>query len=147
MNDLWTVDALVRGSLNTVDWAVGSQFRRNHVRQRVDDVANIRVNPCRLEGDLSCANPEGLHSYLAPITPYDVKQSTIALFVEAQTTLGDSLDLGLGLRAESYSSGLFTLDPKLALQYTLNAEWSVRSSLQTTFRAPDPNQLSDGGFY
>ena len=146
VNDLWTLDMLARASWGVFDWAAGGQLRRNRVRQGVDDVANIEVNPCRVEGDNSCTNRVGLHSYLAPITPYDVTQNTAALFLEAQTTLGDSLEMSFGLRTEIYSGGLYTLDPKIALQYILSDEWSLRSSFQTTFRAPDPNQQSQSVF-
>lgn len=140
-NELFTADVVIQQSVENIDIAYGLQYRRNDVSQGVDDVANINVNPCRVSGYLDCDNRTGLHSFLAAGAPYDLDQTVYAAFGEAQLTFGENLDINLGMRYENYGSGSDTFDPKVSLQYRLNDALSVRASAQTTFRAPDPNQL------
>ena len=140
-NELFTADVVFQQSVENIDIAYGLQYRRNDVSQNVDDVANINVNPCRVSGYLDCENRTGLHSFLAAGSPYDLDQTVYAAFGEAQLMLGENLDVNLGMRYENYGSGSDTFDPKISLQYRLSDALSVRASAQTTFRAPDPNQL------
>lgn len=140
-NELFTADIVFQQSVDNIDIAYGLQYRRNDVSQDVEDVANINVNPCRVTGYLDCENRTGLHSFLAAGSPYDLDQTVYAAFGEAQLTLGENLDVNLGMRYENYGAGSDTFDPKISLQYRLSDALSVRASAQTTFRAPDPNQL------
>ena len=55
--------------------------------------------------------------------------------------LSENLEASVGLRYEDYGSGSDTLDPKVSLLYQISESFSLRASAQTTFRAPDPNQL------
>ena len=140
-NELFTADVVFQQSFDTVDVAYGLQYRRNDVSQVVGDLGNVNVNPCRVSGYTGCTSRTGLHSFLAATSPYDLDQTVYAAFGEAQLTLGENLDVNLGMRYENYGSGSDTFDPKVALQYRLTDALSLRASAQTTFRAPDPNQL------
>ena len=140
-NELFTADVVFQQSFDGADIAYGLQYRRNDVSQGVDDIANINVNPCRVTGYMDCENRTGLHSFLAAGSPYNLDQTVYAAFAEASLSVGENLDANLGIRYENYGSGSDTVDPKVSLQYRFNDAFSLRASAQTTFRAPDPNQL------
>ena len=140
-NELFTADVVFQQSFDGADIAYGVQYRRNDVSQGVDDIANINVNPCRVTGYMDCENRTGLHSFLAAGSPYSLDQTVYAAFAEASLSVGENLDANIGIRYENYGSGSDTVDPKVSLQYRFNDAFSLRASAQTTFRAPDPNQL------
>lgn len=140
-NELFTADIVFQQSLGSADIAYGLQYRQNDVSQGVEDTANININPCRVTGYMDCENRTGLHSFLAAGSPYNLDQTVYAAFAEAYLPLGENLDANIGLRYEDYGSGSDTLDPKVSLQYRFTDDFSLRASAQTTFRAPDPNQL------
>lgn len=140
-NDLFTADIVFQQQIDNMAVAYGLQYRRNDVSQDVDDIANLNVNPCRVTGYTGCANPTGLHSFLGANVPYDLDQTVYAAFAEASLALGENLDVSAGMRYETYGSSGSTVDPKLSMQYRFNDELSFRASAQTTYLAPDPNQL------
>lgn len=140
-NELFTADIVFQQSFQNADVAYGLQYRQNDVSQGVDDIANINVNPCRVSGYTDCTNRTGLHSFLAAGAPYSLDQTVYAAFAEASLAVNENLDANVGIRYENYGSGSSTVDPKISLQYRLSDDLSVRASAQTTFRAPDPNQL------
>jgi iron complex outermembrane receptor protein len=140
-NELFTADVVFQQSFDGADIAYGVQYRRNDVSQGVDDIANINVNPCRVTGYMDCENRTGLHSFLAAGSPYSLDQTVYAAFAEASLSVGENLDANIGVRYENYGSGSDTVDPKVSLQYRFSDAFSLRASAQTTFRAPDPNQL------
>jgi len=71
----------------------------------------------------------------------DESQDVYALFGELAVPLADSLEAQVALRYEDYGSGIGdTLDPKLALLWTVNDILSFRGSVSTTFRAPSLHQ-------
>ena len=143
-NELFTTDVIFQQSIEKIDLAYGLQYRHNEVSEKVDDIANLNINPCRVTGYQDCSNKTGLHSFLAALSPFALDQTVYAAFGEANLELGEKLDINLGVRYENYGSGSDTIDPKLAIQYHFTDSLSLRASFQTTYRAPDPNQLSDG---
>ena len=140
-NELFTADIVLQQSLGSADIAYGFQYRQNDVSQGVEDTANVNVNPCRVTGYMDCVSRTGLHSFLAAGSPYELDQTVYAVFAEAYIPLSENLEASVGLRYEDYGSGSDTLDPKVSLLYQLSESVSLRASAQTTFRAPDPNQL------
>lgn len=143
-NDLFTADVIFQQSVENIDLAYGLQYRYNAVKQKADDIANLEVNPCRVEGYMGCANQTGLHSFLAAASPYDLDQTVYAAFAEANLAMSENLNINLGIRYENYGSGSDTFDPKLAIQYHFTDNLSLRATVQTTYRAPDPNQRDTG---
>ena len=140
-NDLFTADIVFQQELDNVAVAYGVQYRHNKVSQGVDDIGNLNVNPCRVTGYTGCENRTGLHSFLGATVPYDLDQTVYAAFAETSIALGENLDVSAGMRYETYGSSGSTFDPKLSVQYRLNDKLSIRASTQTTYLAPDPNQL------
>lgn len=143
-NDLFTADIVFQQEVDNVAVAYGLQYRHNTVSQSVDDIGNLNVNPCRVTGYTGCSNRTGLHSFLGATTPYDLDQTVYAAFAETSIALGEALDVSAGMRYETYGSNSSTFDPKLSLQYRFNDKLSLRASTQTTYLAPDPNQLDPG---
>ena len=143
-NDLFTADIVFQQEVDNVAVAYGLQYRRNEVSQGVDDIGNLNINPCRVTGYTGCATGTGLHSFLGANTPYDLDQTVYAAFAETSIVLGENLDVSAGMRYETYGSNSSTFDPKLSLQYRFNDNLSLRASTQTTYLAPDPNQLDPG---
>jgi outer membrane receptor protein involved in Fe transport len=78
------------------------------------------------------------------LTAYDLDQTVYAAFGEAVLELSEDLVIQLGARYEDYGDGKDTFDPKLSIQYHVNDNLSLRASVQTTFRAPTPNDLDEG---
>ena len=143
-NDLFTADVIFNQSVENIDLAYGLQYRYNEVSQEVDDIANLDVNPCRVTGYQDCENKTGLHSFLAAGSDFDLDSTVYAAFGEANVELSEKLNVNVGVRYENYGDGLDTFDPKVAIQYHFSDNLSLRTSFQTTYRAPDPNQLDDG---
>ena len=119
-------------SIEKIDLAYGLQYRHNEVSEKVDDIANLNINPCRVTGYQDCSNKTGLHSFLAALSPFALDQTVYAAFGEANLELGEKLDINLGVRYENYGSGSDTIDPKLAIQYHFTDSLSLRASFQTT---------------
>lgn len=143
-NDLFTVEVLFQQSLDNIDVAYGIQYRRNDVEQDPGDLNNIELNPCRVPGFFDCTNKTGLHSFLGASTPYNLDQDIWAGFAEAAIRLGDDLAVQVGVRYENHGAGSETFDPKLSVQYHITDALSFRGSIQTTYRAPTPSDLSPG---
>ncbi|MGS2719989.1 TonB-dependent receptor plug domain-containing protein [Paraglaciecola aestuariivivens] len=73
------------------------------------------------------------------------KQDVIAVFGELALPMSDDLDVQIALRYEDYGGTTGdTLDPKFALSYRVNDDFSLRGSISTSFRAPSIFQR-DGG--
>ena len=144
-NDLFTADVIFNQSVENIDLAYGLQYRYNEVSQDVDSIANLADNPCRVTGYKGCpeSSQSGLHSFLAAGSDFDLDSTVYAAFGEANIELSDKLNMNVGVRYENYGDGLDTFDPKVAMQYHFNDNLSLRTSFQTTYRAPDPNQLDD----
>ncbi|MBQ73904.1 MAG: TonB-dependent receptor [Gammaproteobacteria bacterium] len=143
-NSLLTLEVVFQQSVDNIDVAYGMQYRRNDVEQDPGDLNNVLLNPCRVPGYTDCINKTGLHSFLGASTPYDLDQDIWAGFAEAAITLGDNLVVQVGARYENHGSESETFDPKLSIQYHITEPLSFRASVQTTYRAPTPNDISPG---
>lgn len=143
-NDLFTADIVFQQSNDSIDVAYGVQIRHTEVKQDPGDLNNLEINPCRVPGYLDCQNKTGLHSFLGASTPYDLDMTVYAAFAEAAFELGENMGVQIGARYENYGSEKETFDPKVSVQYHLTDNLSLRASVQTTFRGPNPNDVSPG---
>jgi outer membrane receptor protein involved in Fe transport len=109
----------------TVRGAFGFQYR--------DDGLTVKRNPE--------ATIPGNFIFVGGGIEIDETQDVYALFGELSLPLSDSFEAQLALRYEDYGTGIGdTLDPKLALLWTVNDMLSFRGSVSTTFRAPTLHQ-------
>lgn len=128
--DLLVVDAVFRGDLldigaGTVRGAFGFQYR--------DDGLQVKRNPE--------ATIPGNFIFVGGGIEIDETQDVYALFGEVAVPLAENFEAQVALRYEDYGSGIGdTVDPKLALLWTVNDVLSLRGSVSTTFRAPTLHQ-------
>jgi len=128
--DLLVFDAVISGDLwdmgaGTVQGAFGIQYR--------DESLDVDRN--------LIATIPGSFIFVGGGIEIDESQDVYALFGELALPLADSLEAQVALRYEDYGSGIGdTIDPKLALLWTVNDVLSFRGSVSTTFRAPTLHQ-------
>jgi outer membrane receptor protein involved in Fe transport len=128
--DLLVVDAVFSGDLfdmaaGTVKGAFGVQYR--------DESLDVNRNPE--------ATVPGNFIFVGGGIEVDESQDVYALFGELAIPLADNVEAQVALRYEDYGSRIGdTIDPKLALLWTVNDVLSLRGSISTTFRAPTLHQ-------
>ena len=128
--DLLVFDAVFSGDLfdigaGTVQGAFGIQYR--------DESLEVRRNPE--------ATIPGNFIFVGGGIEIDESQDVYALFGELAVPLADNLEAQVALRYEDYGTGVGdTVDPKLALLWSVNDVLSFRGSASTTFRAPTLHQ-------
>ena len=132
------MDAVFQGDLfdGEAAWAAGYQYRKIRLESDLDDLINVAINPCSFAGQTDCASQTGRRSFLLR----GVKLTLIRTFTlcssKQRWMSAKTLDLQLAVRYEDYGDA-DTFDPKLAGRYTINEMFSLRGSVQTTFRGPD----------
>jgi len=112
-------------SAGTVEAAFGFQFRDESLKVRRNFEATIPDNFIFIGGGRNVVQ----------------EQDVVAVFGELAIPLGESLEAQVALRYEDYGSQIGdTLDPKLALLWSVNDGLAFRASASTTFRAPTLHQ-------
>jgi len=139
--DLLVLDTVFSGQSNiqaaggSVGWAAGAQVRRESYEVDPNAVTDLAQTP----GPLG----NGPFSFLAGTNAADEEQTIYALFGELQVPLYDNLDIQVAARYEDYGGSVgSTFDPKVAAKYTVNENFALRGSAQTSFKGPTLNQLS-----
>ncbi len=128
--DLLVLDAVFNGDLwemgaGTVRGAFGFQYR--------DESLDVNRNPEALI--------PGNFIFVGGGIEIDESQDVYALFGELAIPLAEDFEAQLALRYEDYGSNIGdSLDPKLALLWTVNDTVSLRGSVSTTFHAPSLHQ-------
>ncbi|MDH4109434.1 MAG: TonB-dependent receptor [Gammaproteobacteria bacterium] len=117
--ELWDMAA------GTVSGAFGVQYR--------DESLDVKRNPEALIPNNFIFVGGGIE--------IDESQDVYAVFGELAIPLADSLEAQVALRYEDYGSQVGdTVDPKLALRWTVNDQVGIRASASTTFRGPALHQ-------
>ena len=144
-SDLLVLDVVFQGELfdGAAAWAGGYQYRDLNIKSDMDDLINLNINPCPFVGQTNCSAETGLRSFLSGSRPVDETQRVHAFFYETAMNVNENLDIQLAVRYEDYGDS-DTFDPKLAGRYTVNDWLTLRGSVQTTFRGPDVDALSEG---
>ncbi len=139
--DLLVLDAVFSGESNvqaaggSVGWAAGAQVRRESYEVVPNGVTDLATSPG--------PDGNGPFSFLAGTNAADDDQTIFAVFGELQVPLYDNLDIQVAARYEDYGGNTgSTFDPKIAGKYSINDNFALRGSAQTSFRGPTLNQLS-----
>ncbi|MGO4892531.1 TonB-dependent receptor plug domain-containing protein [Flavobacterium sp. W21_SRS_FM6] len=104
----------------TAGLALGVQYREEKLSQDYDALAN-----------------QDSFTFVIGNPDFDGKLDVYALFGELALPVSTDLDVQLALRYENYGGNIGdTIDPKLALSWRANDDFSVRASISTSFRAP-----------
>ena len=141
---LFVLDAVFQGELfgGEAAWAAGYQYRKIALKTNLDDLINVAINPCAYAGQTDCAAQTGRRSFLAGGREIDVDQDVNSLFFETAMDVSENIDLQLAVRYEDYGDA-DTFDPKLAGRYVINDMFTLRGSVQTTFRGPDLDAVNE----
>lgn len=121
--EYYLAEAVVNGSLATIggrslDLAIGGQYRRE------DSSANY-----------SNLLLSGFGGFLGKRLNTDFRRTVKSGFVEANYELVDGLNLNAAARYEDYG-GFNTTAPKLAVNWRIIPEFSIRGSISRAFQAP-----------
>ena len=153
---LLTLEGIVSGVApfrlmgNDINFALGAQWRRETFETGpIPGALNDgSVNPCPAgPGITGCPEEErsGVFGYLPPLYPVDEDRDIYSIFGELQVPLGYAVDTQLSLRYEDYGGSTgSSLDPKVALRWSLTDSLSLRGSAGTAFRGPTLNQTLSG---
>ncbi|TRD11644.1 TonB-dependent receptor [Erythrobacter insulae] len=123
-------------------FAVGAQYRDNDYSTRpVNDESNANINPCFIEGDLSCVGTPtegvGPFIFLGVFRPVNLQQSVYAVFAELAAPISDRLELSGAIRFEDYGDPIgSTINPKGSVRFEATDWLTLRGSVGTTFRGP-----------
>ncbi|MEZ5681706.1 MAG: TonB-dependent receptor [Erythrobacter sp.] len=151
----WVADAVLSGgtglelSGGEVAFAIGAQYRKNNFISRpLNDISNLDVNPCFIEGDLSCVGTPtdgvGPFIFLGGTRPTKLDQSVYALFAEVQLPVLDNLEVTAAVRYEDYGDPVgSTINPKAAFRFEATDWLTLRGSIGTTFRGPLASNVDD----
>ncbi|RDC59173.1 Vitamin B12 transporter BtuB [Alteripontixanthobacter maritimus] len=123
-------------------FAVGAQYRKNEFDTRpINRESNLDVNPCFIEGDISCVGTategSGPFIFLGGNRPFNVSQSVYALFAEVSLPVLDTLQIDGAIRFEDYGGSVgSTVNPKGSARFEATDFLTLRGSVGTTFRGP-----------
>lgn len=142
--DLLVFDGVLSGQSNvqaaggSVGWAAGVQVRRESYKVEPSALTDLAVTPG--------PGGTGPYSFLAGTTASDEDQTIFAVFGELQIPLFDNVDIQAAVRYEDYGGDIgSTFDPKVAAKWTINDNFALRGSAQTSFKGPTLNQLGGVG--
>ena len=142
--DLLVFDGVLSGQSNvqaaggSVGWAAGVQVRRESYKVEPSALTDLAVTPG--------PGGTGPYSFLAGTTATDEDQTIFAVFGELQIPLFDNVDIQAAVRYEDYGGDIgSTFDPKVAAKWTINDNFALRGSAQTSFKGPTLNQLGGVG--
>ena len=140
---LWVIDANVSGEIipNRLEYAVGYQFRSFAVDSVANKPADLSINPCYVPDDRACTATTGLFSLTVGTYPYQSDQAVNRIFAELASNPHDRVKIQFALDFEDYGVA-HSLDPKIAVRFDMSEVFSLRSSLQSTFRVPSVDDLN-----
>jgi len=126
--------------LQSLNVALGAQWRRDNFQVRRGDVASYTVGPLALSGRTAGSN--GRPGY-APADENNISRRNIAAFVDIEADFSDAFLVTTALRYENYSDFGGNLSGKLAARYKLSDAIAIRGSYNRGFRAPSLAQIGN----
>lgn len=140
---LFVIDGVLSGEIipEKLEYAVGYQFRSFNVDSVANRPADLSINPCYVPNDRACAATTGLFSFTVGTFPYESDQTVNRIFAELASNPHDQVKIQFALDFEDYGVA-HSLDPKVAVRYDFSDVFSLRSSLQSTFRVPSVDDLN-----
>ena len=145
--DLFVADAMLAGTWieDRLTYALGYQYRHLGVSLDPSFEANLNRNPCAVPEYAGCSDAEktGLFTFTVGQRPYQATQAVHRVFAELPISLADGR-FGAQVAANYESHSLASnFDPKIALRWRALGPLTLRASLQTTFRAPSVDNISE----
>ena len=140
---LLVIDGILSGEIiqDRLEYAVGYQFRSFAVDADANGPADLSINPCYVPNDRACVATTGLFSLTVGTYPYESSQNVNRIFAELASNPYDRVKIQFALDFEDYGVA-HSLDPKIAVRFDMSELFSLRSSLQTTFRVPSVDDLN-----
>ena len=151
--ETFVFDAVLSGETSfalaggNVAYAVGGQYRHSSFRSDpLSDLDNAAVNPCAVEGDVSCLDGGlaiGPWIFLGQSSESRLQQSVYAGFGEVLLPVTDTLEVTAAVRYEDYGGGVgATTNPKVSVRWEAADFLTLRGSAGTTFRGPGPGLIA-----
>ena len=131
-----------------IGYAFGAQYRGSEFSSRsLNAEADLRINPCFREGDLSCVGTPtegvGIFNFLGGTRAAQDTQKVYAVFAEVKVPISDSFEVNGAIRYEDYGGSVgSTINPRGAARWEPTDFLVVRGSAGTTFRGPLASQVS-----
>lgn len=129
-----------------IGFAIGGQYRKNTFQRRLNNDANIAVNPCPgtpLNPNATCNPRTGALGFLGTNPEQDASADVYALFAELQVPITNWANLQLSARYEDYRGAVgSTFDPQARLKIEVTDWLGLRGGIGTTFRGPPPQNLN-----
>jgi iron complex outermembrane receptor protein len=165
-NELLVFQAVFSGDTNwelgggTIGYAFGAQTRNEQYVSDFWDISDRSINPCPYTLPVSaalglvsadqltpnCVAQTGVAAFLAASDEEQTERTVYSFFGELAIPLTEDVDVQAALRFEDYGGNVgASLDPKLAVNWRITQEWSLRGSASTTFRGPPQSILGGTG--
>lgn len=128
------------GGINSLNLAMGVQWRRDNFSVSRGDVASYVVGPLALSGRTAGSN--GRPGY-APSDENNLSRRNIAAFIDIEADVSDAFLITTALRYENYSDFGGNLSGKLAARLKLTDSIAIRGSYNRGFRAPSLAQIGN----
>lgn len=129
----------VKELTDSVNLATGFEWREDSFQIVAGEEASWKAGPYADQGFNI-----GSHGFkgFGPESAGTNTRRNIGLYVDLEAHLTDDLLFGAALRHEDYTTFGTTTDYKLALQYSVSEDFSLRGSHSTGFRAPTVGQAN-----
>ncbi len=165
-NELLTIQAIFSGETSweldggTIGYALGVQSRNQKYDSDFWDIADRSVNPCPYTLPVSaalglvaadqlspnCSAQTGVAAFLAASDEERTERTVYGVFGELAIPLTEDVDIQAALRYEDYGGNVgASVDPKVAMNWRISEEFSIRASASTTFRGPPQSILAGTG--
>jgi iron complex outermembrane recepter protein len=128
------------GGIESLNVAMGVQWRRDNFRVNRGDLASYVVGPLALSGRTAGSN--GRPGY-APADENNLSRRNIAAFIDIEADISEAFLITTALRYENYSDFGGNLSGKFAARYKLSDAIAVRGSYNRGFRAPSLAQIGN----
>ncbi len=128
------------GGIESLNVAMGVQWRRDNFRVGRGDLASYVLGPLTLSGRTAGSN--GRPGY-APADENNISRRNIAAFIDIEADISEAFLITSALRYENYSDFGGNLSGKLAARYKLSDGIAVRGSYNRGFRAPSLAQIGN----
>ncbi len=128
------------GGIQSLNVAMGVQWRRDNFRVGRGDLASYVLGPLTLSGRTAGSN--GRPGY-APADENNISRRNIAAFIDVEADISEAFLITTALRYENYSDFGGNLSGKLAARYKLSDGIAIRGSYNRGFRAPSLAQIGN----
>jgi iron complex outermembrane recepter protein len=126
--------------LESLNLAVGAQWRRDQFQVSRGDPASYTVGPLAVSGRTAGSN--GRPGY-APQDENNIARRNIGAFIDIEADFSKSFLVAAALRYENYSDFGGNLSGKIAARYKLSDQIAIRGSYNRGFRAPSLAQIGN----